>query len=950
VRIAFIFWLLLLALSSYAQHNSAVDSIAHVIKTTTNNSVRANALYKLAREYIELDSKKAYSYALQSVRLAKLIKDPSCEVAALNELSILERNRGDYSKSLNILKQAINIAENAKDTVNISKCFISVGDVYSALLNYNKALDYYDEALVLNQNKQNIQTYSSLSRIGNRLMDKGRDARDTTFIISAISSYLKAKDVAAAINDERLYINAYVSLADAYNIFGKVSNHTQYLYESLNYSMLSLKLAQVAGLKRAEGISYINLGEVYLSLNKTANAIHYFEMAEKIYQPLGNKSWLQNTYEFLGKTYYVTHAYDKSIEYIHKSIALSKEQHLAQQLRDDYHLLAEIYSKQEKFEEACRYYQLYNNYKDSVINENTNFNISRLQTEIDIQRKNREIALLTKNTAEQTLEISTKNNQRDYLIILVVITLIAFVVVFYLYRDRKKAAIEILKAKTIAEKAKEAQEQFLANTSHEIRTPMNGIIGMTSHLMNTSLDRQQKEYISVIKESSNNLLSIINELLDLSKIMAKKILFDKQPFDLEMIIKNMVHLLEFRATEKNTSLTFIIEPAVPKIIIGDAVRLNQILLNLVENSVKFTQDGEIEIYVGLLNENDDTISLKFNVKDTGIGIPEEKLNMIFENFTQVNSKTTRKYGGTGLGLSISKQLVEQQDGSMFVESKVNVGSTFSFTLDFGKQNASNANPHELALTDQPKANLSGVSVLIVDDNKINLKVALLTLQRWNIQVESAESAREAYQKLNQKQIDLILMDITMPDIDGFEATKYIRTELPEALRSIPIIAMTAAAFMGDKEKCLAAGMNDYISKPFSAEDLLQKITHLLKDRFSSDQYRYSNLDLIYERAAGDTEFLKDIIGCYIQEMPVYILEMEECLAAKDYDAISKQAHKMKAPIALMGAAALKELYADIEIKALQQKNIEELALQIETAKKQCLQTVEELIAELKKLD
>lgn len=941
----------LFVLSIQAQNNPAIDSITKVIQTTANDNIKANALYKLAHEYIDVDAKKAYEFALESVALAKKINDKNCEVAALNELAILDRNNGNYSKALSTLKEAIQIAESTNDTISISKCFIAAGDVYSALLNYDKALSYYTEALALNKNKKNFQVVVSLSRIGNRLMDKGREANDTTFILSAIQSYLKVKDVAAAIKDDKQFINAYVSLADAYNIFGAVSNNKHHLYESLNYSMLSLQLAQKANIKSSQGISYLNLGEVYLSLNKTIKAIHYFEMAEKIYAPLGAKSWLLNTYELMGKTYYTMHVYDKAVEYIKRAIVLAHEQHLAKHLSSNYQLLADMYSKQQQFEEACGYYKLYNDYKDSVINENTSFNVSRFQAELDLQKKDKEIAFLTKNTVSQSQEINSNKNERNYLIILVIVICIILIIVLFLYSERKKAAFEILKAKELAEKAKEAQEQFLANTSHEIRTPMNGIIGMTNHLMDTPLNNEQQEYIHAIQESSNNLLSIINELLDLSKIMAKKILFDKQPFELEQIIKNLVHLLEFRAIEKKLSLKFQINPLIPKTIIGDAIRLKQILLNLVENSVKFTHDGEIEITVDIINETEKDIQLKFSVKDTGIGIPANKINVIFENFTQVNAKTTRKYGGTGLGLSISKQLVEQQGGTVSVTSKVNVGSTFSFTLPFKKQKDKKeiADNALTILSSTPQANLNGVCILVVDDNLINQKVAALTLQKWNVKVALADSAEQAYKILNEQAVDLILMDITMPDVDGFEATKHIRSQFTKPVNQIPIIAMTAAAFVGDKEKCIAAGMNDYISKPFLAEDLLQKITRLLPKQVLGHKPNFSDLTLIYERADGDMQFLKEIIECYVLEMPVYIKEMDDCLASKNFEEIRKQAHKMKAPIALMGALSLKELYADIELGAKEQKNLDELTKQIATAKEQCLKTVVELNEEFQKL-
>lgn len=951
MRIVLIILLLVPILNLKAQNQTTIDSITKILQTTTDQKIKANLLYQLAHEYIDVNAKKAYDLGTESLELAKKINDANCQVAALNELAILDRNGGSYSKALNTLKNAIEIAQNAEDTTSISKCLIAVGDVYSTLLNYNKALSYYQEALVLNKNKKNIQTINCLSRIGNRLMDKGREANDTTFIISAIESYLEIKAIAEVIHNDRQYINMYVSLADAYNIFGKLSNNKHHLYQSLNYSMLSLQLAQATNLKNLQGISYLNLGEVYLSLNKTVKAIHYFEMAEKIYAPMGAKSWLLNTYELMAKTYYSMRVYDKAVEYINKGLLLAKEQRLAKHLRDDYRFLAELYLKQQKFEEACNYYKLHNDYKDSVINENTSFNISRLQTELEVQKKDKEIELLTKNTVFQNQELNSNINRRNYLISLVIIIFIILLVVFYLYRERKQTVIEVLKAKELAEKAKEAQEQFLANTSHEIRTPMNGIIGMTNHLMDTPLSNEQQEYINAIKESSNNLLSIINELLDLSKIMAKKILFENKPFELEQIIKNTIHLLEFRAIEKKISLKFQIDASIPKIIIGDAIRLKQILLNLVENAVKFTKDGQIEISVTLLNETEQTVQLKFSVKDTGIGIPANKLNAIFENFTQVNAKTTRKYGGTGLGLSISKQLVEQQGGTVSVKSQLNVGSTFSFTLAFKKNKIKKGSIDESlnVMSSIPKADLSGICVLVVDDNKINQRVALLTLQKWNIIVELADGAEEAYALLEQKKISLILMDITMPDIDGFEATKHIRTNFQAPICNTPVIAMTAAAFIGDKEKCLAAGMNDYISKPFSAEDLLQKIKLLLPNVATDSKTNFSDLTLIYERADGDMQFLKEIIECYIIEMPIYIKEMDDYLASKDYEEISKQAHKMKAPIALMGALALKELYISIEIDAKQNKDIDTLAKQIAIAKAQCLKTVEELKEEFKKL-
>jgi len=933
-----------------AQNNPTIDSLTKVYDRASTDQSKVKAMSKLGHAYLNVNSKKAYELLQNAFKLSRKIGDTKTEIYSITELSILDRNSGNFIPALTKLRTGLQLAQNTNDTTSIINCYVAIGDVYSALLNYDKAIQYYDQSIELSKkNKDQQSLITSLSRKGNRFMDKGRSLNDSLLFIKAIAIYEEVEKVASENISSKQYINSLVSLADAYNILGHNTNNTHHLYTSLNYSMNSLHLAQGIYSKEYEALSYLNLGEVYLSLNKEVKAIHYFELAEKIYSDLGNKGWLLNTNTFLGKSYYSLRLYDKAAEYINKSILIAKEQKLAQYLRDNYQLLADICNKQSKFEEAFQYYKLYNDNKDSVLNESTTFNISRLQAELDIERKDKEIELLTKNTEIQNQKISAQNTQRDFLIGGIIILVFSLMVIIYLYRQKKKVTQEIFNAKVLAETAKEAQEQFLANTSHEIRTPMNGIIGMTNHLMETGLDPQQKEYVGVIKESSNNLLALINQLLDLSKIMAKKIVFDSKPFEIREIVKSLIRLLEFRTKEKNIKIIFDIDSRIPLTITGDAIRLKQILLNLVENAVKFTHNGEVKIIVKLLNEVDDSVNLEFKIEDTGIGIPDNKLNAIFENFTQVNSKTTRKYSGTGLGLPITKQLVEQQDGSISVVSKLNVGSVFSFTLRFKKviTNSSESNHHHFNFSVFPKANLEGIRVLIVDDNKINQQVASLTLQKWNAQTMLANGAKEAFDLLEQHKFDLILMDVTMPEIDGFEATKNIRKHTNPQIANLPIIAITAAAFIADKNKCIEAGMNDYISKPFDPIDLLSKIHKLLPASLNElPKQLQCDLSLLKDRAAGDISFIKEILESYIQEMPLYIAEMELFLNKKDWQEISKQAHKMKSPIALMGAVQLKELFSEIEMEATLDKDKGSLIKQIRSAQKKCLQTVDELKREL----
>jgi signal transduction histidine kinase len=341
--------------------------------------------------------------------------------------------------------------------------------------------------------------------------------------------------------------------------------------------------------------------------------------------------------------------------------------------------------------------------------------------------------------------------------------------IYYRYSEKNKSQDQIIRAKEIAEKARETQEQFLANTSHEIRTPMNGIIGMTNQLKDTPLTVDQREYLSAINESANSLLVIINDLLDLSKINAGKMTFEILPFHIAELFKNLIYSLQFRSAEKNIRLVSSIDEKIPSVLFGDSVRLNQILLNLIGNAIKFTEKGEVNIVAKLLKDDGKKVLILFSVQDTGIGIQEQKLNTIFDSFTQASSQTNRKYGGTGLGLAIAKQLIEQQGGTISVSSKVNQGSVFLFTLPFKTREKGNKKlKHEIGgVNNFNKPDLFGISILIVDDNKINQRVAALTLQKWNVNVELADSAKMAFNILDKKKADLILMDITMPEIDGF---------------------------------------------------------------------------------------------------------------------------------------------------------------------------------------
>lgn len=386
---------------------------------------------------------------------------------------------------------------------------------------------------------------------------------------------------------------------------------------------------------------------------------------------------------------------------------------------------------------------------------------------------------------------------------------------------------------TWQKKAEKVKEQFLTNMSHEIRTPMNAIIGFTNLLLKSQHNKDSTQYLKAIKASGENLLVIINDILDYSKLESGKATFESIDFSLSQLIIMFVELMLPKAEEKSIKLSTEIDKHIPEFLIGDPTRLTQILINLVGNAIKFTNKGEVKVHVTSLNENGNEIELNFSVSDTGIGIPEESLTKIFESFTQASNDTTRKYGGTGLGLSITKQLIELQGGTISVNSVINEGSNFEFKLKFQKYFKSHRAVSVINEEYAEEFPLKGVRVLLVEDNSFNQILAAKILENWHCIVEIASNGKIAVEKAEENQFDIILMDIQLPEMDGYEATHYIRNRISSPKCNVPIIAMTAHAFISEIDKCLNAGMNDYISKPFNETILQSKMFKALQNSYDN---------------------------------------------------------------------------------------------------------------------
>src|SRR5665647_634805 len=493
--------------------------------------------------------------------------------------------------------------------------------------------------------------------------------------------------------------------------------------------------------------------------------------------------------------------------------------------------------------------------------------------------------------------------------------------------DRVRQREELIEAKQIAEDAKRLQEQFLANMSHEIRTPMNGIQGMTDLLLETKLSDEQNDFAKTIKRSTDNLVVIINDILDFSKIKAGKLTIEKIDFKLNEVVENIKAIFKHRANEKGLILRLHVEQDVPNTLNGDPYRLNQILVNLVGNAIKFTHTGGIDINISIQKKSDAEIVLHFTIADTGIGIETDKINEIFESFTQASVETSRKYGGSGLGLAITKQLLEIQHGNISVESKINIGTTFHFSIPYNYSKTNNQlffrskdlkNYHEF---------LEGKKFLVAEDNEVNQKVIRRVLQKAGGVVDIANNGLEAIGYLKKsKDYDIIIMDLQMPEMDGYAATKYIRNVLN---LSIPIMAMTASALKGEKAKCIEIGMNDYLTKPFDFSFLYERISLLLDNKsvnnkiYHADKPVNNNLfDLSMLEEMDDNEYLSEILTIFLNNTPTELNELQKACASGQFDTIYKIAHKLKSSTGLFRANELLNVLVKIEESAKAEKNDE----------------------------
>ncbi len=506
--------------------------------------------------------------------------------------------------------------------------------------------------------------------------------------------------------------------------------------------------------------------------------------------------------------------------------------------------------------------------------------------------------------------------------------------------EKSREALE--RAKSMAENLNTQKDHFIANMSHEIRTPINAVLGFTELLLEQEYSPIKLDYLNSVKAAGDSLLHIVNDILDLSKIEAGIFQIEKSPFNLKDTVENVFKMFRLKASQKNIKFVYRFEEGLPILLSGDKNRLSQILINLLGNAFKFTAEGKVTLTVEVKARNENLAILRFSVKDTGIGIPENKLETIFHRFSQAEEHTSRTYGGTGLGLNICKLLVEKQGGEIQVESTLGEGSNFTFSLPFTILDT--PVPAYAMASHATLEEVFPLKILLFEDNILNQKLMEAVFAKTEHEVDLAINGEEGLKLLSGKKYDLILMDIQMPILDGYQTTKIIREEID---KEIPIIALTAHSMQAEKEKCISHGMNDYLSKPISKKELIEKLAiwterigKINEKAESNSSLKYISLNQLNELTQGDEGFQKEMIEVFMQQTEDTLQKISGYLQKGELEPIASLAHKLKTSFGILEAST--RHLSQIEYKAKAGGPMEDITQSLDALKLQVHSIFKEL--------
>jgi signal transduction histidine kinase/DNA-binding response OmpR family regulator/HPt (histidine-containing phosphotransfer) domain-containing protein len=940
------------------------DSLHSAYAFATQDTDRSDILLELATALENEDTATAMSYATQSFEYAEKANDPH-RIARFELFKAhLYSNAGEYDNARAVLLQAVSSGTRNGDSDLLAQAYSLLGWNDLAIASYDEAFDYFLAGLNIVQARHDSTGIGdAFDNLGCLYLDQLEPETALKYLRLALASESQAHNtmaIAAIYNNigrsfnsgsmrtlpfdarldsslfyfrrsEGLYraMDEHDQRARVLGNIGSVFEKKGILDSTLYYDRKSIEMNEAIGRNTIyTAAAYLQLGNVFLQLHRTDSALYYLNLTRTIDEHIGARRGLVDGYLDLAKAYAATGDYQSAYDFLTKGNALH----------------------------------------DSIYNVDKSRILAEMEAKYQSSKSERQIA-------EQDRELE-HDRFINYSIIGVAVVLCLVAGLFY-RNERKLRRIntELAAAKERAEASERLEHQFLANMSHEIRTPMNAVLGMTTLLLDSSLTTKQRDYLEAIQSSADNLLVIINDILDLSKLQAGKMELERIPFRLLDVTGHAMDIMRLKAEGRGITLTEEIAESTPQVVIGDPARLSQVLMNLLSNALKFTEHGSVKILISAVTAGERQMKVRIGVRDTGIGIPHEKLNSIFDSFSQADAETSRKYGGTGLGLTISRTLIELQGGHIGVESEPGKGSEFSFTI-----------PYEVAGEDvlvEPEttasidaASLRGMRVMLVEDNEYNQIVLTDTLRNMipEVSVELASNGLEAITLLQNFAFDLVLMDVQMPEMDGVEATKHIRTHLPRGKRDVPIIALTASVIKSEIDRCFAAGMNDYVPKPFKQDELFRVIAKYYRGKvnpvipsnktngsestdtnptnFSQQTMNGSygapvtDLKALREITGGNEEQLKKYIRMFLEGVPGQLESITNALAQNDLDSARRRIHAMKPHLKFMGMSTAAGFAESVEQLCAEPKNAARAGEQFALVRSQCEQAIVELKGKL----
>lgn len=864
------------------------------------DSLRFNVLDDISYSLRKIEPASGTRYAWEAYRLAEKMKWKQGIARSSTLLAISHQNVSDPSAAITHGLRAINLYTELGDDHGIATAQTTLANAFADIQNYSKGLEYHSSAL------------RKFEKSGDRFM-------------------------------------MATTLGNIGNIYQVLNDYPQALVNDMNALKIFRELGDSSGIARNLG----NLGNIYMLLGDYNAALDYNFNALQMYKQLGEQTGVALTLGNIGEIYlHVARngggqgakgktptmsqqvALQMAISHLERGMHASEEVGVVAGVQEFKANLAEACKMDGDYKKALALSREYNLTHDSMFSRQNIQRITGIETQHEKERKQKELEL-------QNLQlIASKHTQRYYLAGLALVAVVAGSVLRRI-RSARRIRKQLEEKNTIiaaereeaewmklrAENSERFKHRFLANMSHEIRTPMYAVSGMTDLLLDRSPRTDQLHYLKVISRSSEILLHIIDDILDVSRIEAGKLEIRSVDFSIIEVIRQVKETLAFRAEEKGLLLTASIDDNVPPILIGDPFRLNQVLINLGGNAIKFTSTGSVDIAVQAIEQRTDEVCLSFRVTDTGIGIPADKMDKLFADFSQVQSSDTRMYGGTGLGLSISRKLVELQGGAIFVESTPNVGSTFSFTLSYPIGSRQRLAHQQQRAKDTGGYKLNDLNILVADDNDYNRLVVVETLRaHTGITPDEVVNGRQVLTALKQKHYDVVLMDIRMPEMGGLETTRLIRSTLTSPTNTIPIIAMTASLMAEDADRCREAGMNEFLSKPFRPWHLVSAIARVTgrsenkaqsDDRPESPEPRTTpatttNLSYLRTFCDGDQERMKKFVRAYIASVPSFSGRISSAIKERDLEEIANQVHALKPRLKMMGMTEARALADNIE--------------------------------------